>query len=141
MNERTLLIIKPGHHVYTQSRILDRFKDAGLVWFHEKTLRLSPHEAENFYAVHKDKEFFRAHIDYMCSSHCTANIFEGENAVARVRELVGATDPAKAEKGTIRGDFGRDLPRNAVHASDSVENAEREIAYFFAGCELGVVLD
>ena len=101
-----------------------------------KKLQLSQAEAGNFYIVHKDRPFYGELIEFMTSGPVVAMVLEGENAVAKNRELMGATDPKKAEKGTIRADFAESIDANAVHGSDSLENAKVEIAFFFANKEI-----
>ena len=135
--ERTLSIIKPDavkKNVIGQ--ILARFEKAGLRIVAARMKHLSRAEAEGFYAVHRERPFFRDLVDFMISGPVLIQVLEGENAVARNRELMGATDPKKAAKGTIRADFAQSIDANAVHGSDSVENARSEVAYFFPACEL-----
>ena len=135
--ERTLPIVKPdavAKNVIGQ--IYTRFESAGLRVIAAKMKHLSRAEAEGFYAVHKDRPFFAALVEFMTSGPVMIQVLEGENAVLKNRELMGATDPAKADKGTIRADFASSIEANAAHGSDSLENAAIEIAYFFAGTEL-----
>ena len=135
--ERTLSIIKPDavkKNVIGQ--ILARFEKAGLRIVAARMKHLSRAEAEGFYAVHRERPFFRDLVDFMISGPVLIQVLEGDNAVARNRELMGATDPKKADKGTIRADFAQSIDANAVHGSDSVENARSEVAYFFPACEL-----
>ncbi len=135
--ERTLSIIKPDavkKNVIGQ--ILARFETAGLRIVAARMKRLSRAEAEGFYAVHQERPFFRDLVDFMISGPVLIQVLEGENAVARNRELMGATDPRKADKGTIRADFAQSIDANAVHGSDSAENARTEVAYFFPACEV-----
>lgn len=135
--ERTLSIVKPdavAKNVIGQ--IYSRFEAAGLKVVAAKMKHLSRAEAEGFYAVHKDRPFFAALVEFMTSGPVMIQVLEGENAVLKNRELMGATDPAKADKGTIRADFASSIEANAAHGSDSLENAAIEIAYFFAGTEL-----
>lgn len=135
--ERTLSIVKPdavAKNVIGQ--IYTRFESAGLRVIAAKMKHLSRTEAEGFYAVHKDRPFFAALVEFMTSGPVMIQVLEGENAVLKNRELMGATDPAKADKGTIRADFASSIEANAAHGSDSLENAAIEIAYFFAGTEL-----
>ncbi len=135
--ERTLSIVKPdavAKNVIGQ--IYTRFESAGLRVIAAKMKHLSRAEAEGFYAVHKDRPFFAALVEFMTSGPVMIQVLEGENAVLKNRELMGATDPAKADKGTIRADFASSIEANAAHGSDSLENAAIEIAYFFAGTEL-----
>ena len=135
--ERTLSIIKPdavAKNVIGQ--ILARFESAGLKVVAARMMQLSKAEAEAFYAVHKERPFFKDLVAFMVSGPVMVQVLEGENAILRNRELMGATDPKKAEKGSIRADFADSIDANAVHGSDSAENAAREIAFFFAEREL-----
>jgi nucleoside-diphosphate kinase len=135
--ERTLSIIKPdavAKNVIGQ--IYSRFEQAGLRIVAAKMLRLSREQAEGFYAEHKGRPFFPALIDFMTSGPVTVQVLEGDNAVAKHRELMGATNPKNAAPGTIRADFADSIDANAVHGSDAVASAAREIAYFFATSEL-----
>jgi nucleoside-diphosphate kinase len=135
--ERTLSIIKPDavkKNVIGQ--ILARFEKAGLRVVAARMMQLSRAEAEGFYAVHRSRPFFKDLVDFMISGPVLVQVLEGENAVARNRELMGATDPKKADKGTIRADFADSIDANAVHGSDSAENARTEVAYFFPACEV-----
>ena len=130
--ERTLSIIKPDavkNNVIGQ--ILARFEKAGLRIVAARMKHLSRAEAEGFYAVHRQRPFFRDLVEFMISGPVLIQVLEGDNAVARNRELMGATDPKKAEKGTLRADFAQSIDANAVHGSDSAENARTEVAYFF----------
>ena len=130
--ERTLSIVKPdavAKNVIGQ--IYTRFESAGLRVIAAKMKHLSRAEAEGFYAVHKDRPFFAALVEFMTSGPVMIQVLEGENAVLKNRELMGATDPAKADKGTIRADFASSIEANAAHGSDSLENAAIEIKYFF----------
>ena len=135
--ERTLSIIKPDavkKNVIGQ--ILARFEKAGLRIVAARMTHLSRAEAEGFYAVHRQRPFFKDLVEFMISGPVLIQVLEGENAIARNRELMGATDPKKADKGTIRADFADSIDANAVHGSDSVENARTEVAYFFPACEV-----
>ena len=135
--ERTLSIIKPDavkKNVIGQ--VLARFESAGLRMVAARMKHLSRAEAEGFYAVHRQRPFFRDLVEFMISGPVLIQVLEGENAIARNRELMGATDPRKAEKGTIRADFAQSIDANAVHGSDSVDNARTEVAYFFPACEV-----
>jgi len=130
--ERTLSIIKPdavANNVVGQ--ILARFEKAGLKIIAARMLRLSREDAEGFYAVHRERPFFKDLVDFMTSGPVMVQVLEGENAVQRNRDLMGATDPKKAAKGTIRADFAQSIDANAVHGSDGPDTAEVEIAYFF----------
>jgi len=135
--ERSLVLIKPdAMERELAGAIIGRIQQEGLKLKGLKMLRLDRPLAERHYAVHKGKSFFIDLIDYITSTPIVAAAFEGENAVERVRKLMGATDPAKAAPGTIRKDYGLDVQRNSTHASDSPENAEKEIALFFKKSEL-----
>ena len=135
--EQTLSIIKPdavAKNVVGQ--ILARFEAAGLRIAATKKTRLSRVDAEAFYAIHAERPFFKDLVDFMISGPVVVTVLEGENAMAKNRELMGATNPAEAEPGTIRADFADSIDANAVHGSDSVENAEIEISFFFAKREI-----
>lgn len=130
--ERTLSIIKPdatGRNLIGE--ILRRFEAAGLKVTAGKLLRLTPERAQAFYAVHKERPFFASLCSYMSSGPIFVSVLEGENAIVKNREIMGATDPAKAAPGTIRKDCGKDVEQNAVHGSDGPETAASEIAFFF----------
>jgi len=130
--ERTISIIKPdavAKNVIGQ--IYSRFEGAGLKVVAAKMKQLSRQEAEGFYAVHRERPFFNALVEFMVSGPVMIQVLEGENAVAKNRELMGATNPKDAAAGTIRADFADSIDANAVHGSDSLENAAIEIAYFF----------
>jgi nucleoside-diphosphate kinase len=130
--ERTLSIIKPDA---TRRKLTDkinaRFKQAGLRIVADKRLTLSREQAEKFYAVHKSRSFFNDLVKFMTSGPVVVQVLEGENAVMRNREVMGATDPAKAAPGTIRKDFAESIEANSVHGSDSLETARTEIVFFF----------
>jgi len=135
--ERTLSIIKPdavAKNVIGQ--IYARFEKAGLNIIAARMLRLSRAQAEGFYAVHKERQFFKDLVDFMISGPVMVQVLEGENAIQKNRDLMGATDPKKAEKGTIRADFAESIDANAVHGSDSPQSAATEIAYFFPKQEI-----
>ena len=135
--ERTLSIIKPDavkKNVIGQ--IVARFEKAGLRVVAARMKHLSRAEAEGFYAVHRERPFFRDLVEFMISGPVLIQVLEGDNAIARNRELMGATDPRKADKGTIRADFAQSIDANAVHGSDSIDNARTEVAYFFPACEM-----
>jgi nucleoside-diphosphate kinase len=135
--ERTLSIIKPDAVAKNViGEIYTRFEKAGLRIVAARMKHLSRTEAEGFYAVHRERPFFKALVDFMVTGPVMIQVLEGENAVATHRDLMGATDPKKAEKGTIRADFADSIDENAVHGSDSAENAAKEIAYFFRVTEL-----
>ncbi|MDB5796638.1 MAG: ndk [Paucimonas sp.] len=130
--ERTLSIIKPdavAKNVIGQ--IYTRFENAGLKIVASRMAQLSRAEAEGFYAVHRERPFFKDLVDFMISGPVMIQVLQGEGAIAKNRELMGATDPKKAEKGTIRADFADSIDANAVHGSDATETAHTEIAYFF----------
>ncbi|MCS6946226.1 MAG: nucleoside-diphosphate kinase [Steroidobacteraceae bacterium] len=135
--ERTLSIVKPdGVARNLIGEIYRRFESAGLRIVAARMLHLSTREAEGFYAVHRDRPFFRDLVRYMTSGPVMVQVLEGENAIARNREIMGATDPRQAAKGTIRADFAQSIEANTVHGSDAPETAAREIAYFFRATEL-----
>ena len=135
--ERTLSIIKPDAVKKNAiGKILARFEAAGLRIVAARMLHLSREQAEGFYAVHRERAFFRDLVQFMTSGPVLIQVLEGENAIARNRELMGATDPKKAERGTIRADFAESIDANAVHGSDSPDTARMEVAYFFPGCEV-----
>ena len=130
--ERTLSIVKPDAVAKNViGEIYARFERAGLRIVAARMLALSRAEAEGFYAVHRGRPFFGALVDFMVSGPVMVQVLEGENAIARNRELMGATDPKKAAPGTIRADFADSIDANAVHGSDAAETARVEIAYFF----------
>jgi nucleoside-diphosphate kinase len=135
--EKSLVLVKPDAVKRGLSgAILARLEAKDLKLIALKMLHMSQTLAERHYAVHRDKPFFPGLITYITSGPIVAAVFDGDNAVARIRQIMGATNPAKAEAGTIRRDFGLDLEQNAVHGSDSPENAKKEIELFFAGSEL-----
>lgn len=135
--ERTLSIVKPDAVAKNVvGEIYSRFEKAGLQIIAAKMLRLSREQAEGFYAEHKGRPFFPALVDFMTSGPVTVQVLEGEGAIAKNRELMGATNPKEAEAGTIRADFAESIDANAVHGSDSETSAAREIAFFFATSEL-----
>ena len=135
--ERSLVLIKPDA---TQrglaGTIISRLEKRGLKLIALKMLHMDKALAKRHYAIHASKPFFKGLVNYISSAPITAAVFEGEGAVEVIRKLMGATDPAKAEAGTIRGDFGLDIERNVVHGSDSVETAEGEIKLFFPENEI-----
>jgi nucleoside-diphosphate kinase len=135
--ERTLSIIKPdavAKNVIGQ--IYARFEAAGLKVVAARMMWLSQHQAEGFYAVHRERPFFRDLVKFMTTGPVMVQVLEGENAIAKNRELMGATDPKKAAKGTIRADFAGSIDANAVHGSDGPDTARTEIAFFFASGEV-----
>ncbi len=132
MTERTLSIIKPDAVAKNcMGKIIDRFESAGLKVVAARMMHLSRAEAEGFYAVHKERPFFKDLVDFMTSGPVLVQVLEGEGAIAKNRELMGATDPKKAAAGTIRADFADSIDANAVHGSDGPETAAAEIAFFF----------
>jgi len=135
--ERTLSIIKPDAVAKNViGKIATRFEQAGLKIVAARMTHLSRAEAEGFYAVHKNRPFFKDLVAFMTSGPVMIQVLEGENAIQRNRDLMGATDPKKAEKGTIRADFAHSIDANAVHGSDSPQSAGTEIAYFFSKQEI-----
>lgn len=135
--ERTLSIIKPdGLQKGVAGRIIARFEEKGLMPIAMRLTRLSRAEAEGFYAVHRARPFFAGLVEFMTSGPVVLMVLEGEGAVAKNREIMGATNPAQAAAGTLRKDFATDVEKNTVHGSDSPENAKVEIAYFFRETEL-----
>jgi nucleoside-diphosphate kinase len=135
--ERTLSIIKPDAvKKNVVGQILARFEAAGLRVVAARMMFLSRAEAEGFYAVHRGRPFFADLVQFMTSGPVLVQVLEGDNAIAKNRELMGATDPKKAAKGTIRADFAASIDANAVHGSDGPDTAKTEIAYFFPVCEV-----
>ena len=135
--ERTLSIIKPdATRRNLTGKINARFEERGLRVVAQKRLQLSKAQAEQFYAVHRARPFFNDLVTFMISGPVVVQVLEGQNAVALNREIMGATDPKKAAAGTIRKDFAESIEANSVHGSDSPENAQQEIAFFFAGVEI-----
>lgn len=135
--ERTLSILKPdATRRDLTGKINARFEEAGLRIVAQKRVQLSKAQAEKFYEVHKARPFFNDLVGFMISGPVVLQVLEGDNAVSRNREIMGATDPSKAEPGTIRRDFAESIEANSVHGSDSAENAAIEIGYFFAGTEI-----
>ena len=135
--ERTLSIIKPdATRRDLTGRINARFEEAGLRIVAQKRLHLTKALAEKFYDVHKERPFYGELCAFMTTGPVVVQVLEGENAIARNREIMGATDPANAEPGTIRKDFAESLEANSVHGSDSPETAQREVAFFFAETEI-----
>ncbi|HUG79871.1 MAG TPA: nucleoside-diphosphate kinase [Burkholderiales bacterium] len=135
--ERTLSIVKPDAvNKNAIGRILARFEAAGLRIVAARMMHLSRAEAEGFYAVHRERPFFRDLVAFMTSGPVLVQVLEGDDAIAKNRELMGATDPKKAAKGTIRADFAESIDANAVHGSDGADTARTEIAYFFPVCEV-----
>jgi nucleoside-diphosphate kinase len=136
-SERTLSIIKPdgvGRNLIGE--VLNRFEKAGLKVIAARMMHLSQKEAEGFYAVHRERPFFRDLVKFMTSGPVLVQVLEGEGAIAKNREVMGATDPKKAAKGTIRADLASSIDENVVHGSDAADTAAREIAYFFREIEV-----
>jgi len=135
--ERTLSIIKPDAVAKNAiGEIYSRFEKNGLKIIAARMRQLSRAEAEAFYAVHRERPFFKDLVDFMVSGPIMVQVLEGENAIAKNRDLMGATDPKKAAKGTIRADFADSIDANAVHGSDSVHTAATEVAFFFSHLEI-----
>ncbi|MCH6577088.1 MAG: nucleoside-diphosphate kinase [Proteobacteria bacterium] len=135
--ERTLSIVKPdATRRNLTGQINARLEAAGLRILAQKRLRLTREQAETFYAVHAERSFFDDLCDFMISGPVVAQVLEGENAIVKNREIMGATNPANAKDGTIRKDFGETVEANSVHGSDSAETAAREIAFFFSDIEI-----
>jgi nucleoside-diphosphate kinase len=135
--ERTLSIVKPdGVQKNVIGDVYRRFEQSGLKIVGARMLRLSQAQAESFYAIHRERPFFRDLVSYMISGPVMVQVLEGEGAVAKNREIMGATDPKTAERGTIRADLATSIEQNVVHGSDSLENAAREVAFFFAATDL-----
>ncbi|HYC08772.1 MAG TPA: nucleoside-diphosphate kinase [Steroidobacteraceae bacterium] len=135
--ERTLSIVKPdGVRANLIGEVYRRFEKAGLSIIAARMLRLSQRDAEGFYAVHRERPFFKDLVRYMTSGPVMVQVLEGEEAIARNRDIMGATDPKKAAAGTIRADLASSIEQNVVHGSDAPETAAREIAYFFSVTEL-----
>lgn len=136
--EQTLVIIKPdavaANHV---GEIITRYEKNGLHPVALKMARLNQKQAEQFYAVHKNRPFFKDLTTFMSSGPIVVMVLDGENSVAKNRELIGATNPKESAKGTIRADFAKSITENAIHGSDSLDNAKSEISYFFPSYELG----
>ena len=135
--ERTLSIVKPdgvkGNHI---GEVYRRFEKAGLSIIAARMLHLSQREAEGFYAVHRERPFYKDLVRYMISGPVVVQVLEGEGAIAKNRDIMGATDPKKAAPGTIRADLAASIEQNVVHGSDAADTAAREIAYFFSSTEL-----
>ena len=132
MQERTLSIIKPDAIAKSViGQINARFENSGLRIVAAKMVRLSKKQAEDFYAIHKDRPFFNGLVSFMSSGPVMLQVLEGENAVVKNREVMGATNPKDAASGTIRADFADSIDHNAVHGSDSADNAKQEISFFF----------
>lgn len=135
--ERTLSIIKPdATRRNLTGQINARFEEAGLRIVAQRRIKLTREQAEGFYAVHSERAFFSDLCEFMCTGPVVVQVLEGEGAVAKNREVMGATNPANADEGTIRHAFGESIEANSVHGSDSPENAAIEIGFFFSQCEI-----
>ncbi|MCX7738517.1 MAG: nucleoside-diphosphate kinase [Hydrogenothermaceae bacterium] len=135
--ERTLVLVKPDAvRKNVSGKIISRFEEEGFRIVALKKLKLTKEQAGRFYIVHKERSFYDELCEFMSSGPIVAMVLEGENAISRVRQILGATDPAKAEEGTLRKLYGSNMGENAVHGSDSVESANYEIPFFFSGLEL-----
>jgi nucleoside-diphosphate kinase len=135
--ERTLSLIKPDATRRNLTGVINaRLEEAGLRIIAQKRLLLTRQQAEQFYAVHRERSFFNELCEFMSSGPIVAQVLEGENAILKYREIMGATNPANAEEGTIRRDFGESIEANSVHGSDSSETAVKEIAFFFSELEI-----
>jgi nucleoside-diphosphate kinase len=140
--ERTLSIVKPDAvAVGATGDILSRFEKAGLTIIALKKMHLSERQAQGFYAVHKERPFFGELVQFMTEGPIVVSVLEGEDAIAKNRDLMGPTDSTKAEAGTIRGDHGTDIERNAAHGSDAPETARIEISYFFNATEIQAAVE
>ena len=135
--ERTLSIIKPDAVTRNiTGKVNSMIEESGLKIVAQKLIRLTPKQAEEFYAEHKDKAFFTSLVEIMCSAPVVVQVLQGEDAVVRYRKIMGATNPAVAEEGTIRKTFALSIDRNTVHGSDSLDSAKREISFFFSDLEI-----
>lgn len=135
--QRTFSIIKPdATRRNLTGKINAKIEDAGLRIVAQKRMHLTRHQAEQFYAVHAERSFFKELVDFMISGPVVVQVLEGENAVLAYRDVMGATNPANADAGTIRREFAESIEANSVHGSDSAENAAIEISYFFSGTEI-----
>jgi nucleoside-diphosphate kinase len=138
MTERTLAIIKPDAvERRLAGKITQRIEDSGFQIRAMRLVRMSKRDAEGFYAVHRERPFFKSLTEFMSSGPAIVMVLEAPDAIGKWRTLMGATDPAKADPGTLRKDFGQSIERNATHGSDAPDTAAYEIGYFFAGIELG----
>ena len=135
--ERTLSIIKPdATRRNITGKINARLEDGGLRIVAQRRIRLTREQAEAFYAVHAERPFYNDLVEFMMSGPVVVQVLEGEDAIARNRQVMGNTNPANAEPGTIRAEFGESIEANSVHGSDSPENAEKEVAFFFPACDI-----
>ena len=138
--ERTFSIVKPDAVAKNAiGRVVAMLEAGGLRVVAQKMVRLTPEQAGEFYAVHKERPFYKDLCKFMTEGPVVVQVLEGENAIARNREVMGATDPKKADKGTIRAELGTNIERNACHGSDAPETARQEIAFFFSGAELAAL--
>jgi nucleoside-diphosphate kinase len=138
--ERTFSIIKPDAVARNAiGRVIAKLEEGGLRVVAQKTVRLTPEQAGEFYAVHRERPFYKALCAFMTEGPVVVQVLEGENAIARNREIMGATDPGKAAAGTIRAELGTNIERNAVHGSDAPETAAVEVGFFFSGAELAAL--
>ena len=138
--ERTFSIVKPDAVAKNAiGKVVGMLEAGGLRVVAQKMVRLTPEQAGEFYAVHRERPFYKALCAFMTEGPVVVQVLEGENAIARNREVMGATDPSKADKGTIRSELGSNIERNACHGSDSPETARQEIAFFFSGAELAAL--
>ncbi len=137
MTERTFSIVKPDAvERGLQGAVLKMIQDAGLKIVAMKMIHMTREQAEGFYAVHKERPFFESLVSYMISGPCVVSVLEGDNAIAKYREVMGATNPAEAAEGTIRKTFALDIEKNSCHGSDAPETAAQEIPYFFSQLEI-----
>lgn len=137
MKERTLSIIKPdATRRNLTGKINAKFEEAGLRIVAQKRIQLTEKQAQEFYAVHKERPFYGELVEFMLTGPVVVQVLEGDNAVAENRRIMGATNPAQADEGTIRKEFAESIEANSVHGSDSLENAVNEIAFFFSQCEI-----
>lgn len=137
MSEKTLNIIKPdATRRNITGAVNSYFENAGLSIIAQKRIRLTKEQAQLFYEIHKERPFFNSLVDFMISGPVVVQVIKGENAVAKVREIMGATNPEEAAEGTIRKDFAESIEANSVHGSDSLENAKNEISFFFSAIEI-----
>ena len=135
--EQTLSIIKPDATRRNLTGIINsKFEEYGLKIVAQKRIRLTKEQAKTFYSVHKDRPFFDSLVDFMTSGPVVVQVLEGDDAVTKNRNIMGATNPEEAQAGTIRKEFAEDIEANSVHGSDSIENAKQEIAFFFSGSEI-----
>jgi len=137
MKQQTLSIIKPDATKRNiTGKINNKFEEAGLKIIAQKRIKLTKEQAKAFYYIHKDRPFFESLVDFMTSAPIVIQVLEGENAVTKNREIMGATNPEEAREDTIRKEFAENIEANSVHGSDSIENAKKEIAFFFSECEI-----